>query len=532
MFSKIECKNDSPPRILKLPRTPEVSKDWHERENRKKPSPSASPESQMLDKPARVAHKPKSFIKLASPSGYSPGSHTCPHTAMVSPSHGNVDFGEKVSARQQVFSDWGSSFVPTPTPRTHRRSGCPPEEVEGQQASPRSSSETRIIQPILKRVDAPPKPKRNISFPLNPRNVHYFKPCEYENYAMFNRSYTDPEDAQCSEDAPVNCQNTEEQSPIMEEKLRDIGELKPGPSVFCEKSFKRKWQMQDPAVILMKSICQAKHWTKSLHREPPKDSRHSAKITGVGYKWSEKQKKRPNEIEGSSLNASPLHGHHPGSSQNASHGHHPGSSQNASHGHHPGSSQNSSPRHGHCPRSSQNASHGHHPGSSQNASHGHHPGSSQNASHGHHPGSSQNSSPRHGHHPGSSQNSSPRHGHCPRSSQNASHGHHPGSSQNASHGHHPGSSQNASHGHHPGSSQNASHGHHPGSSQNVSPRHGHHPGSSQNSSPRHGHCPRSSQNVSPLVVTIHPPARGEELSQQPGTIALPWMNGTSGGRET
>ncbi|XP_052348019.1 uncharacterized protein LOC118372255 isoform X15 [Oncorhynchus keta] len=466
MFSKIECKNDSPPRILKLPRTPEVSKDWHERENRKKPSPSASPESQMLDKPARVAHKPKSFIKLASPSGYSPGSHTCPHTAMVSPSHGNVDFGEKVSARQQVFSDWGSSFVPTPTPRTHRRSGCPPEEVEGQQASPRSSSETRIIQPILKRVDAPPKPKRNISFPLNPRNVHYFKPCEYENYAMFNRSYTDPEDAQCSEDAPVNCQNTEEQSPIMEEKLRDIGELKPGPSVFCEKSFKRKWQMQDPAVILMKSICQAKHWTKSLHREPPKDSRHSAKITGVGYKWSEKQKKRPNEIEGSSLNASPLHGHHPGSSQNASHGHHPGSSQNASHGHHPGSSQN--------------ASHGHHPGSSQNASHGHHPGSS----------------------------------------------------QNASHGHHPGSSQNASHGHHPGSSQNASHGHHPGSSQNVSPRHGHHPGSSQNSSPRHGHCPRSSQNVSPLVVTIHPPARGEELSQQPGTIALPWMNGTSGGRET
>nr|XP_029486131.1 uncharacterized protein LOC115106992 isoform X2 [Oncorhynchus nerka] len=294
MFSKSECKNDSPPRILKLPSTPEVSKDWHERENRKKPSPSASPESQMLDKPARVAHKPKSFIKLASPSGYSPGGHTCPNTAMVSPSHGNVDFGEKVSARQQVFSDWESSFVPTPTPRTRRRSGCPPEEVEGSQASPRSSSETRIIRPILKRVDAPPKPKRNISFPLNPRKVHYFKPCEYENYAMFNRSYTDPEDAQCSEDAPVNCQNTEEQSPVMEEKLRDIGELKPGPSVFCEKSFKRKWQMQDPAAILMKSICQAKHWTKSLHREPPKDFRHSAKITGVGYKWSEKQKKRPN----------------------------------------------------------------------------------------------------------------------------------------------------------------------------------------------------------------------------------------------
>ncbi|XP_024232811.2 uncharacterized protein LOC112216900 [Oncorhynchus tshawytscha] len=240
MFSKSECKNDSPPRILKLPRTPEVSKDWHERENRKEPSPSASPESQMLDKPARVAHKPKSFIKLASPSGYSPGSHACLNTAMVSPSHGNVDFGEKVSARQQVFSDWESSFVPTPTPRTRRRSGCPPEEVEGQQASPRSSSETRIIRPILKRVDAPPKPKRNISFPLNPRKVHYFKPCEYENYAMFNRSYTDPEDAQCSEDAPVNCQNTKEQSPVMEEKLRDIGELKPGPSVFCEKSFKKE----------------------------------------------------------------------------------------------------------------------------------------------------------------------------------------------------------------------------------------------------------------------------------------------------
>ncbi|XP_036800513.1 uncharacterized protein LOC110490318 isoform X3 [Oncorhynchus mykiss] len=478
VFSKSECKNDSPPRILKLPRTPEVSKDLHERENRKEPSPSASPESQMLDKPARVAHKPKYFIKPASPSCYSPGSHACPNTAMVSPSHSNVDFCEKVSARQQVFSDWESSFVPTPTPRTCRRSGCPPEEVEGQQASRRSSSETRIIRPILKRVDAPPKPKRNISFPLNPRNVHYFKPCEYENYVMFNRSYTDPEDAQRSddeeEDASVNCQNKKKQPPVMEAKQQDIGELKPGPSGLCEKRFKRKWEMQEPAAILMKeSIVQAKHWTKSLHRDPPKEFRHSAKITGVGYKWSEKQKKRPNEIEGSSLNASPLHGHHPGSSQNASHGHHPGSSQNAS------------PRHGHCPRSAQNASHGHHLGSSQNVSpcHGHCSRSSQNASHGHHPGSSQNVSPRHGHCSRSSQNVSPRHGHCSRSTQN------------------------------------------------VSPRHGHHPGSSQNASPRHGHCPRSSQNVSPLVVTIHPPARGEELSQQPGTIALPWMNGTSGGRE-
>eukprot|EP00063_Salmo_salar_P033748 XP_014008583.1 PREDICTED: uncharacterized protein LOC106576160 [Salmo salar] len=364
-FSKSECKNDSLPRIPTLPRTPEVSKDWHERENKKETSPSPSPESQMLNKPARVAHKPKPFIKPASPNGYSPGSHACPNPAMVSPSHGNVDFGAKVSARQQVFYDWKSSFVPTPTPRTRRRSGCPPEEVEGQQASPRSSSETKIIRSILKRVDAPTKPKRNIRFPLNPRKVHYFKPCEYEN-DMFNRSYTDPEDAQCSEDedAPVNFQNTKEQPPVRKEKRRDIGELKPGPSGFCEKRLKRKW----PADIFMKSIHQAKHWTKSLHCEPPKDFRHSAKKTGVGYKWSEKQK-RPNEIEGSSLNASPLHSHHPGSSQNAS----------PRHGHHPGSSQNASPRHGHHPGSSQNASHGHHPGSSQNVSppRGHHSSSSQ-----------------------------------------------------------------------------------------------------------------------------------------------------------
>ncbi|KAM9403198.1 uncharacterized protein ACWYII_029977 isoform 2-T2 [Salvelinus alpinus] len=503
-FLKSECKNDSLPRIPKLPRTPEVSKDWHERENRKETSPSASPESQTLDKPARVAHKPKPFIKPARPNGYSPGSHACPNPAMVSPSHDSVDFGAKVSAKQQVFYDWESSYVQTPTPRTRRRSGCPPEEVEGQQASPRSSSETRIIRPILKRVDAPAKPKRNIRFLLNPRKVHYFNPCEYETDVMFNRSYTDPEDAPRSddeeEDVPVNCQNTNEQPPVREEKRQDIGELKPGQSGACEKRFKRKWQMQEPADIFMKSIRQAKHWTKSLNHEPPKDFRHSDKKMEFGYKWSEKQK-RPNEVEGSSLNASPLHGHHPGSSQNASHGHHPGSSQNASHGHHPGSFQNASPRHGYHPGSSQNASppHGYHPGSSQNASHGHHPGSSQNASppHGYHPGSSQNAS--HGHHPGSSQNASPPHGYHPGYSQNASHGYHPGSSQNASHGHHPGSFQNASprHGYHPGSSQNASppHGHHPGSSQNVSPPHGHHSGSSQNAS--HGHHPGSSQNVSP-----------------------------------
>nr|XP_046153330.1 uncharacterized protein LOC123994593 isoform X2 [Oncorhynchus gorbuscha] len=288
------------PRILKLPRTPEVSKDWCERENREETSPSASPESQTLNKSARVAHKPKPFIKPARPKGYSPGSHACPNPARLSPEHDNRHFGAKVSARQQVFSNWESSFVPTPIPRTRRRSGCPPEEVEGPQASPRSSSETRIIRPILKRVDAPPKPKRNISFPLNPRNVHYFKPCEYENYIMFNRSYTDPEDAQRSddeeEDAFVNCQNKKKQPPVMEAKQQDIGEMKPGPSGLCEKRFKRKWEMQEPAVILMESIVQAKHWTKSLHRDSPKEFRHSAKITGVGYKWSERQKK-PNEIE-------------------------------------------------------------------------------------------------------------------------------------------------------------------------------------------------------------------------------------------
>ncbi|XP_055761451.1 uncharacterized protein LOC129838484 isoform X2 [Salvelinus fontinalis] len=251
-LSKSECEYDSLhpkpklPRIPKLPRTPEVSKDWHEREDRKETSPSASPESQTLDKPARVAHKPKPFIKPARPNGYSPGCHACHNPARISPQHGKRPFGAKVSARQQVFSDWESSFVPTPTPQTRRRSGCPPEEVEGQQASPRSSSETRIIRPILKRVDAPPKPKRNI-FPLNPRNVHYFKPCEYENYVMFNRSYTDPEDAQRSdheeEDVPVNCQNTKEQPPVMEEKRQDIGELKPRPRSLCENRFKRKWEM-------------------------------------------------------------------------------------------------------------------------------------------------------------------------------------------------------------------------------------------------------------------------------------------------
>ncbi|XP_036800519.1 uncharacterized protein LOC110490318 isoform X8 [Oncorhynchus mykiss] len=351
-LSKSECEYDSLPpkpklpRIPKLPRTPEVSKDWCERENREETYPSASPESQTLNKSARVAHKPKPFIKPARPNGYSPGSHACPNTAMV-PEHDNRHFGAKVSARQQVFSDWESSFVTTPIPRTRRRSGCPPEEVEGSQASPRSSSETRIIRPILKRVDAPPKPKRNISFPLNPRNVHYFKPCEYENYVMFNRSYTDPEDAQRSddeeEDASVNCQNKKKQSPVMEAKQQDIGELKPGPSGLCEKRFKRKWEMQEPAAILMKeSIVQAKHWTKSLHRDPPKEFRHSAKITGVGYIKSEKQK-RPNEIEGSSRNSSPLHGNHPTDSLHASprHGHHSGSSQIVSppRGHHSSSSQ-------------------------------------------------------------------------------------------------------------------------------------------------------------------------------------------------
>ncbi|XP_045577957.1 uncharacterized protein [Salmo salar] len=339
-LSKSEREHDSLPPKLKLPRipkllrTPEVSKDGNERENREETSPSASPESQMLNKPARVAHKPKPFIKPASPNGYSPASHAFPNLARISPQHGNRHFGPKVTARQQVFSDWESSFVPTPTLRTRRRSGCPPEEVEGPQASPRSSSETRIIRPILKCVDSLPKPKRNVNFPLNPVNVHYFKPCEYENDVMFNRSYTDPEDAQRSddeeEDASVNCQNTKQQPPIREENRQDIGELKPGPSGACEKSFKRKREMQEPAAILMKkSIVQAKHWTKSLHREPPKDSRHSVKITVVGYKWSEKQKKRPNEIEGSSLNASLPHGQHPGSSQNVSlhRGHHSSSSQ-------------------------------------------------------------------------------------------------------------------------------------------------------------------------------------------------------------
>ncbi|CAB1345799.1 unnamed protein product [Coregonus sp. 'balchen'] len=286
-FSKSECENDSPPpkpklpRIPKLPRTPEVSKDGNEGENREETSPSASPESQTLNNPAKVAHKPKPFIKPASPHGNSPGSHACPNPARVSPPYDNGHFGAKVSARQHVFSDWESSFVPTPTPRTRRRSGCPPEEVEGPQASPRSSSETRIIRPILKCVDASPKPKRNISFALNPRTVHYFKPCEYENDVMFNRSYTDPEDAQHSneeeEDAPVNCQNTKEQHPVREEKRQDIGELKPGPSGACEKSFKRKREIHEPAAILMKkSIVQANHWMKCLHREPPKDSRHSA----------------------------------------------------------------------------------------------------------------------------------------------------------------------------------------------------------------------------------------------------------------
>ncbi|KAM9403201.1 uncharacterized protein ACWYII_029978 isoform 1-T1 [Salvelinus alpinus] len=304
-LSKSKRERDSLPpkpklaRIPKLLRTPEVSKDGNERENREDTSPSASPESQMLNKPARVAHKPKPCIKPASPNGYSPGSHDCPNLARISQQHANGHFGAKVSARQQVFSDWESSFVPTPTPRTRRRSGCPPEEVEGPQASPRSIPETRIIRPILKCVDALPKPKRNVSFSLNPRNVHYFNPCEYENDVMFNRSYKDPEDAQRSDDeeeyAPVNCQNTKEQPPVREENQQDIGELKPGPSGACEKSFKRKLEMQEPAAILMKkSIVQAKHLTKSLHREPPKDSRHSEKKTGVGYKWSEKQKKRPN----------------------------------------------------------------------------------------------------------------------------------------------------------------------------------------------------------------------------------------------
>lgn len=270
------------PRIPKLLRTPEVSNDGNERENREDISPSASPESQIVNKPARVAHKPKPCIKPASPNGYSPASHAFPNPARISPQHGNGHFRAKVTARQQVFSDWESSFVPTPTPRTRRRSGCPPEEVEGPQASPRSSSETRIIRPILKRVDSLPKPKRNVSFPLNPMNVHFFKPREYENDIMFNRSYTDPEDAQRSddeeEDASVNCQNTKQQPPVREVNRQDIGELKPGPSGACEKSFKRKREMQVPAAILMKkSIVQAKHWTKSLHREPPKDFRHSAK---------------------------------------------------------------------------------------------------------------------------------------------------------------------------------------------------------------------------------------------------------------
>ncbi|XP_045068296.1 uncharacterized protein LOC121575712 [Coregonus clupeaformis] len=191
---------------------------------------------------------------------------------------------------------------------------------------------------------------------------------------MFNRSYTDPEDAQHSneeeEDAPVNCQNTKEQHPVREEKRQDIGELKPGPSGACEKSFKRKREIHEPAAILMKkSIVQANHWMKCLHREPPKDSRHSgkdtnhkplsneyAKKTGVGYKWSEKQKKWPNEIEGSSPNASSPHSNHPGSSQNAS----------PPHSNHPSSSQNASPPHSNHPGSSQNASH--HSGSSQNVS--------------------------------------------------------------------------------------------------------------------------------------------------------------------
>nr|XP_046185272.1 uncharacterized protein LOC124014400 [Oncorhynchus gorbuscha] len=322
------------PRILKLLRTPEVSKDGNERANREETSPSASPESQMLNKPARVAHKPKPCIKPASPNGYSPGSHACSNPARISQQHGNGHFGAKVTARQQVFSDWESSFVPTPTPRTRRRSGCPPEEVEGPQASPRCSSETRIIPSILKRVDSLPKPKRNVSFPLDPMNVHYYNPCEYENHVMFNRSYTDPEDAQPSddeeEDASVNCQNLKEQSPLREEKQQDVGELKPGPSAACEKSFKRKREMQEPAAILMKkSIVQAKHLTKSLHHEPPKDSRHSARKTGVGYKWSEKQRKRANETEGTPQNASLPHGHHPGSSRNASphRGYHSSSSQ-------------------------------------------------------------------------------------------------------------------------------------------------------------------------------------------------------------
>ncbi|CAB1345809.1 unnamed protein product [Coregonus sp. 'balchen'] len=269
-ISKSECENDSPPLKPKLPRiptllrTPEVSKDGNEGENREETSPSASPESQTLNKPARVAHKLKPFIKPTSSNVYSQGSHVCPNPARVSPPHGKGHFGAKVSVRQKVFSDWESSFFPTPTPRIHRRSGCPPEEVEAPQASPRSSSETRIIRLILQRVDAPPKPKRNISFALNPRKVHYFKPLEYENDVMFNRSYMDAEDAQRSdeeeEDSPVNYQNTKEQPPIREEKRQDIGELKPGPSGACEKSFKKKREMHEPAAILMKkNVVQANH---------------------------------------------------------------------------------------------------------------------------------------------------------------------------------------------------------------------------------------------------------------------------------
>ncbi|CAB1345808.1 unnamed protein product [Coregonus sp. 'balchen'] len=247
-FSKSECENDSPPRkpklprIPKLPRTPDVSKDGNEGENREETSPSALPESQTLNKPARVELKPKPFIKPASPNGNRPGSHACPNPVRVSLPYGNGHFGAKVFTRQQVFSDW-----------TRRRSGCPPEEVEGPQAIRRSSSETRIIRPI-------PKPKRNISFALNLRKVHCLKPREYGNDVMFNRSYIDPEDAQRfdeeEEDAPVNCQNTKEQPP----KRQDIGELKPGPSGACEKPFKRKREMHEPAAILMKkSVVQANH---------------------------------------------------------------------------------------------------------------------------------------------------------------------------------------------------------------------------------------------------------------------------------
>ncbi|KAL0962629.1 hypothetical protein UPYG_G00343020 [Umbra pygmaea] len=262
-------------RIPKLSKTKNIQKHRKKNENRQEASTSDFPEPQMLNEAVRVLHKPKPLNKPSSPNGSGPSTHAFPHLTGIS-SSAKIYFAPKISARQHVLTDWENSFVPTKPPSIRRKSGCLLQGVEEQHAS----HGTRILKPILKRVDSQPKPKLKVNFPLNPRRVWHFRRHEFEADVMFNKSWTDYKDANPSkeQDAQVDSKNAVEQAFVRKETMQDRQDVKPGASSANEKMFKIKRQMPEQATHLVKKcMVQAKIWTNSIHHEPPKKTTDTQK---------------------------------------------------------------------------------------------------------------------------------------------------------------------------------------------------------------------------------------------------------------